>query len=200
MDISQNCIKLISHYEGRHASAYPDPASKLGKACTTSKLKVTDYKRLPNWQKIDGHPWTIGVGHTGLVNGTIIKAGLTITEQVIDQILKQDLKSFIKDVNSLVKVSVVQPQFDALVSFAFNLGSDIDADTIAEGLGDSTLLKYLNAKKFELVPPEFLKWNKAGGEVLGGLVCRRKSESVLFGTGRLQFYKWDSQKKQAIPV
>src|SRR5690606_20728399 len=84
--------------------------------------------------------WTIGYGHTKGVY-----PGMTITEELADKFLVDDIWYFERDVESLVKVPLTQGQFDALVSFAFNVGSDIDDDDIAEGLGDSTLLKKLNS-------------------------------------------------------
>lgn len=103
--------------------------------------------------------WTIGYGHTG----QDVKPGMVISPQRAEELLRADIASFERDVQSLVKVFVTQRQFDALVCFAFNVGSDIDADTIAEGLGDSTLLKKVNAGEFKLAAEEFLKWDKADG-------------------------------------
>lgn len=119
---------------------------------------------------------TIGYGHTG----SDVYKGMKITQAQADAFLQSDVIRFEKDVTSLVKVPVTQNQFDALVCFAFNLGSDIDADTIAEGLGDSTLLRKVNSKDFVGAAAEFVKWNKAGGKVLNGLTSRRIDESKLF--------------------
>lgn len=119
---------------------------------------------------------TIGYGHTG----SDVYKGMKITQAQADDFLQSDVIRFEKDVTSLVKVPVTQNQFDALVCFAFNLGSDIDADTIAEGLGDSTLLRKVNSKDFVGAAAEFVKWNKAGGKVLNGLTSRRIDESKLF--------------------
>jgi lysozyme len=128
---------------------------------------------------------TVGVGHTG----PDVKPGMVITVQRADELLWQDVQRFVRDVNSLVKVPLTEGQFDALVSFAFNVGSDIDADTIAEGLGDSTLLKLVNAGRFDAAAGEFAKWNKAGGKVLDGLVRRRATEAALFRSGVLRIAK-----------
>lgn len=129
--------------------------------------------------------WTIGYGHTG----PDVKPGMVITVQRADELLWQDVQRFVRDVNSLVKVPLTEGQFDALVSFAFNVGSDIDADTIAEGLGDSTLLKLVNAGRFDAAAGEFGKWNKAGGKVLEGLTRRRATEAALFRSGVLRIAK-----------
>jgi lysozyme len=90
------------------------------------------------------------------------------------------LVPFEQAVNSLVKVKLTQNQFDALISFVYNVGADIDADNIAEGLGDSTLLKKLNAGDYKGAADQFLKWDKANGKVMKGLTIRRQAERALF--------------------
>ena len=88
---------------------------------------------------------------------------------------------FAKDVDKLVVSNVNQNQFNALVSFAYNVGSDIDTDTIAEGLGDSTLLKKVNKNPDDpSIRNEFLKWNKAGGKIITGLTRRRNEEASIY--------------------
>lgn len=119
--------------------------------------------------------WTIGYGHTKGV-----QKGDTITQLMADIYFDQDIAQFVSDVKSLLKVNVTQNQFDALVSFAYNVGSDIDADTIPEGLGDSTLLKFVNAGEFRKAADEFLKWDKAKGKPVRGLTLRRAAERALF--------------------
>lgn len=120
--------------------------------------------------------WTIGWGHTG----ADVKPNMTISQATADALFEDDIKSFVRDVNILVKTRVTQRQFDALVSFAFNVGPDMDGDGIAEGLGDSTLLKYVNAGKFVEAANEFPKWNRGGGKKLLGLTRRRAAERALF--------------------
>ena len=75
-------------------------------------------------------------------------------------------------INDFVEVNLEQNQFDALVSWVFNLGP--------ANLKASTLLKVLNAKDYEGVPAQIKRWNKAGGKVLQGLIRRREAESLLF--------------------
>lgn len=111
--------------------------------------------------------WTIGYGHTKGVH-----AGMKITETEAENFLKQDLATFEAGVSNLVKVSVNQDQYDALVSFAFNLGLGT--------LTGSTLLHKLNAKDYHGAAEEFGKWVHAGHQVLPGLVSRRKAEEELF--------------------
>jgi lysozyme len=74
-----------------------------------------------------------------------------------------------------VHVALNQQQFDALVSFVYNLG--------AGAFESSTLLRDLNAHNFAAVPGQLEEWCHAGGQVLAGLVARRKAEARLFTTG-----------------
>ena len=110
---------------------------------------------------------TIGYGHTGGV-----KEGDLITEQKAEQLLQDDLKKFENGVLRLVRVPLAQNQFDALVSFAFNLG--------VGNLGKSTLLKMLNDRDYKGAAGQFIRWNKAAGKELAGLTRRRLAESALF--------------------
>lgn len=116
--------------------------------------------------------WTIGYGHTG----TDVYPGLIVTGRRAEELLEQDLGKFEAAVLRLVKVPLTQNQFDALVSFAFNVG--------VSALERSTLLKYTNQRKHALAAGEFLKWNKATvngkKQILLGLVRRRKEESDLY--------------------
>lgn len=114
--------------------------------------------------------WTIGYGHTKGVY-----PGMTITEELADKFLVDDIWYFERGVESLVAVPLTQGQFDALVSFAFNVGAD--------GLGDSTLLKKLNSGDYAGAADEFPKWVYSRGKKLKGLVRRRAAERELFLTG-----------------
>ena len=125
---------------------------------------------------------TIGWGNTVYPNGkkvTLKDSPISLVEA--DNMLNTTVAIFAKDVNSLLKTAITQNQFDALVDFAYNVGTDIDADDIPEGLGDSTLLKLINANPNNpKIPAEFLKWNKANGKVSKGLITRRTKESKLW--------------------
>ena len=125
-----------------------------------------------------GGVWTIGWGHTG----PLVAEGLTWPQALADAMFEHDVANFEKGVTDLVKVPVTQNQFDALVSFAYNVGLDIDADTLAEGLGDSRLLRFVNAGRFAEAAQEFPKWNKDNGKVVKGLTRRRAAERALFET------------------
>ena len=111
--------------------------------------------------------WTIGYGSTSGV-----KEGMKISPERADMLLLEYVEVFEESINKLVEVPLEQNQFDALVSWTFNLGST--------NLKNSTLLKVLNDKDYEGVPAQIKRWNKAGGEVLQGLVRRREAEALLF--------------------
>ena len=142
MKISDAGIALIKSFEGLRLEAYPDPAT-------------------------GGDPWTIGYGHTGEV-----RPDMVITEAEAEQLLRQDIVQFEMCVNRLLQVSVTQGQFDALVSFAFNLGCG--------NLRKSTLLRKLNAGDADGAAAEFAVWNRAAGRVMAGLTRRREAERDLF--------------------
>lgn len=116
--------------------------------------------------------WTIGYGWTQPVDGKPIRAGMSINQETAERLLKTGLVSYENDVSRLVKVRLAQWQFDALVSFTYNLG--------ARSLSTSTLLRKLNAGDYAGAADEFLRWNKAGGKVLNGLTRRREAERALF--------------------
>ena len=104
-----------------------------------------------------------------------------ITKETALWMLKQTANMFAKDVDKLVTSTVNQNQFNALTSFAFNLGSDIDADSIPEGLGDSNLLKKVNANPNDpAITKEFMKWVNAGGRPNNGLIKRRAEEAKIY--------------------
>lgn len=110
---------------------------------------------------------TIGYGHTSTA-----KRGEIITEQEAENLLKKDLETFEEGLTRLVKVPLTQYEYDALISFSFNLGLG--------NLGSSTLLKKVNSQDYVNAADEFVKWIYAGGKVLNGLVKRRKAEREMF--------------------
>ena len=114
--------------------------------------------------------WTMGYGHTG----PEVKEGMRITEAEGQAILKKDLARFEKIVEDNVKIKLNQNQFDALVSFVFNIGGD--------AFKKSTLLKRLNSKEDpnNVAKEELPRWNKGDGRVLEGLKRRRSAEVDLF--------------------
>jgi lysozyme len=147
---------MIKHHEGVKAVAYRCPA------------------RL----------WTIGVGHVIDPNHARVPfadrlslelpAGWnrTLSQDEINDILRKDLARFEMGVHRLCPGEMTQGQFDALVSFSFNVGLG--------SLQKSSLRMKHNRGDYEGAAEEFLKWAKAGGKVLKGLLKRREDEKALY--------------------
>lgn len=129
-------------------------------------------ERLRRYLCAAGKP-TIGVGHLILPSENIPDE---ITRDESRRLLKRDLQRFESAVLRLVKVPMTQAQFDALVSFSFNLG--------AGALKASTLLRLMNAGDYSGAAREFPKWNKAGGRVIRGLTLRRLAEQAVYQGGQ----------------
>jgi lysozyme len=154
MQMSQHGLDLLTQWEGCELKVYNDSAG------------------LP----------TIGVGHlltkSELMSGKIsiggvpVKYGAGITQQQAQQLLAQDLDPAEAAVNGGVKVTLNQNQFDALTSFTFNVG--VGAFTA------STLLRVLNQGQYAQVPDQLMRWTRAGGRVVQGLVNRRQNEIKLW--------------------
>ncbi len=144
--------QFIARFEGFSAKLYDDPA---------------------------GH-CTIGYGHLvhhGRCNGSEpaeFRRG--ITEERALQLLRRDAAGAAAEIRRSARVPLSRHQFDALVSFVFNVGTG--------AFRDSTLLRELNAGRYDAVPGQLDRWVKAGGQTLPGLVRRRKAEGVLFSEGR----------------
>lgn len=111
--------------------------------------------------------WTIGYGHTLNVHPTDV-----ITEGQASVMLQEELDEFAEKVSKLVK-KATQSQFDAMVSFAYNVG--------VAALASSTLLKKHNAGDYAEAQKQFLRWDKAAGKTLAGLTKRRVHEAALYG-------------------
>ena len=110
---------------------------------------------------------TIGYGSTKGV-----KEGDTITQEEADNLLLHEMNEYEGYINDMVEVNLEQNQFDAMVSWVFNLGP--------ANLKASTLLKVLNSKDYDGVPMQIKRWNKAAGQVKQGLIRRREAEALLF--------------------
>ena len=153
MKPSQDCVNLVQEFEGcakkrpdGTIEAYPDPAS-------------------------GGDPWTIGWGSTG----ADIKKGVIWTQQQCDDRFTEHLDSFAQGVSKLLgNTPTTQGQFDAMVSFAYNVGLG--------NLAASTLLKLHKAGDHAGAAAQFARWNKAAGKVLPGLTRRRGAEAQLYGS------------------
>lgn len=111
--------------------------------------------------------WTIGYGRT-----TNVKEGDTCTQEQADTWLTEEANQFAESILGMVKVPLTQNELDALTSLAYNIGLG--------NLRKSTLMKRINESDFDAAADEFPKWNKAGGNVLPGLVKRRRAERDLF--------------------
>ena len=143
-------------------------------------MKVSNLDLIINFEGFSGKPYlcpagipTIGFGSTRYPDGTKVTIDdKEVTKEEALSILRGTLESFEKTVNTLVKPKLTQNQFDALVSFVYNVGSG--------NFSSSTLLVKLNQGKYLEAANEFLKWNKAGGKFLSGLTRRRAAERELF--------------------
>ena len=129
-------------------------------------IKSSEGLRLSAY-KCPADVWTIGYGTTAGV-----KPGQTITKERAEELLRDDARRFEGYVDRLVKVPLTQGQFDALVSFTYNLGPG--------ALEKSTLLRLLNAGDYAGAASQFGRWINAGGKPLAGLVRRRAAERALF--------------------
>lgn len=113
--------------------------------------------------------WTIGYGSTKGV-----KRGQRITEEEAEELLREDLATAERGVESAITEDITDNQFAACVSLAFNVG--------VSAFRKSSIVKYINAGDVTLAADRFLLYNKAGGKVLAGLTRRRKAERALFLT------------------
>ena len=111
--------------------------------------------------------WTIGYGHTKGV-----QPGDEWSEDHADHMLQVELEEYEGYVDKYVTAPLGQNQFDALVSWTYNLGGG--------NLSASTMLIVMNAGEYDEVPNQMLRWNKAGGKVLEGLTRRRQAEAERF--------------------
>jgi lysozyme len=156
MEISEHGKEKIREWEGSRARAYRDAGGKL----------------------------TIGVGHlltlsevsSGkiLIQGQAVRYAPGLSDRQILDLLGQDLAGAVQAVNDGVEVELSQNQFDALVSFCFNVGST--------AFKNSTLLRLLNQGAYDEVPAQLRRWVRCNGEVLQGLVSRREHEIELWNS------------------
>ena len=146
MKTSEKGLKLIKIFEG---------------------CRLTAYKALPTEKY-----YTIGYGHCG----SDVKKGQTITQEEADTLLAEDVKKFEYRVNAYEKYNWTQHEFDALVSFAYNIGN-IDG-----------LTNYGQRSK-EMIAEKMLLYVKSGGQIVNGLVKRRQAEKLLFLAKELEVKK-----------
>ena len=148
----------------------------------TRQISPHGLAKLKQWEglktkayKDAGGVWTIGYGHTATAGEPKPCAGMVITAAEAESILLKDLTQYEAAVESLVKVELNDNQFAALVSFVYNIP--------LASFKKSTLLKKLNAGNYDAVPTELMKWTKAGGKKIQGLVNRRRAEGYLWMEG-----------------
>jgi lysozyme len=111
--------------------------------------------------------WTIGYGHT-----KDVKEGDKINKDEADYLLQEEMIEYESYINDMVDVDLNQSQYDSMCAWVYNLGPS--------NLGSSTMLRVLNEGKYDEVPQQMKRWNKANGEVLDGLIRRREAEALLF--------------------
>lgn len=155
MKISDNCIAIIKQFEGLETKAYPDPGS-------------------------GGAPWTIGYGHTG----NDVRPGTVWNQAQAESVLKTDIAYFEKLVTNALITTLNQSQFDALVSFCFNVGPGKkgvkDGLLVLKNGNPSSLLRLTNARDFDGAVKQFKYWCNADGKPLKGLIRRRAAEAALY--------------------
>ena len=138
---------------------------------TLDLIKQYEGCKLTAYQDIVGI-WTIGYGTTAMAGLGITPAkGMTITQERAEDLLRQGVDKFAATVDALIISNVNANEFGACVSLAYNVGST--------GFAKSTVLRELNAGNYDKAAAAFRMWNKAGGEVIQGLVNRREAEIKL---------------------
>jgi len=144
----------LKESEGLRLKAYPDPAS-------------------------GGAPWTIGYGHTSGVT-----QGMTITADLAEDFLDADIADAERIARRAVKVPMTQGEYDAVVSFVFNVGPGRkgvkDGFVTLKNGQPSTMLRKINAGDYAGAALEFSKWVFGSGKIMGGLLVRRKAERARF--------------------
>ena len=143
--INQAGLNLIKQFEGLRLKAYRDAVGV----------------------------WTIGYGHTSMAGDPKVKAGMVITEDEAEQILRIDLKKYEDAVKkALPGYPLTDNQYAALTSLCYNVGPG--------NFSKSSVVRYLRQGNPGQSADAFRAWNKAGGRVLQGLVTRREAERKLF--------------------
>ena len=150
------------------------------KTSREGRALIKSFERFePTSYRCPAGKWTLGYGHTRGVT-----QGQTCTRDQADRWLDQDISDAEMIIRKHVSVKLTQGQFDAMVSFVFNIGAGMRG--VKDGLvtlrngKPSSLLTYLNASRFESAAIEMLKWCHVGGVILNGLKRRRQAEKDLF--------------------
>lgn len=148
MRMSDAGTNLLRDKEGLRLKAYRDPGSS------------------------NGLPITVGWGSTRHLNGAPFFENEVITKEYAERLFRNDISHAEKAVNTLVKVPLTQNEFDALVSFVYNVGETAFAK--------STLLRLLNQGDYKGAAEQFDRWIYNDGKVMDGLIRRRKAEKGWF--------------------
>lgn len=146
LETSEVGLNLIKEFESLELEAYLDPV---------------------------GIP-TIGFGTIKYPDGVRVQLGDRISEEDAEYFLSEDVRKFEQSIRNYVKVELNQNEFDALVSWTYNLG--------AHNLKTSTMLQKLNLGLYERVPEQMMRWVYARGKKFNGLIRRRRAEADLFST------------------
>jgi lysozyme len=166
-------LTLTKNSEHCYLTAYPDPASPLGRRLQSLGLWQNVLRGAPIQSALlalSGAPWTIFWGHTG----PEVHYGMKGTQAQADAQLLTDMARVIADIKAVVKIQISRNEFIALCDLAFNIG--------VGNFNASTLLRLLNGGDRDGADAQFAAWNKAGGQVLAGLVARRAAEAAMFAT------------------
>ena len=180
MKMNKAGLDLIKDFEKCKLEAYPDRMSPLAKACRLAGVIIYQFQKLPGWQSLKGHPWTIGWGHTG----PEVHPGLVWTQEKADAVFVADLKErelIVKRLAKANKVGRLPPnQFSVLVSFVYNCGflpvKNLFKNCITV---DDTGEAKLDPKQ---VAQYLALYSHADGKEVPGLARRRKEEAELFLT------------------
>lgn len=166
MKVSDKALKMLKHHEGVRTKPYRDVVALW--TIGVGHLMYPEQATLPN--RKNAKP-----GYTGMCREDYqirLEDFRVFSMEEVDGLLKSDLGRFERGVERLITVPLSQNQFDALVSFSFNLGLGT--------LQRSTLRQKVNRGDFEGAAEEFLKYTMAGGKVFRGLEIRRNDERALF--------------------
>lgn len=143
-------------------------------------MKTSDnaVQMIKNFEGLSTKAYLCPAGHKTIGYGHVLLQGENrdyINQKEAEDLLFNDLSKIEYIVQRNIQVELNQGQFDALISFTFNLG--------AASLQRSTLRQKINRYEHEDVPKEFMRWIYAGGKILAGLVARRRAEAEMYVMG-----------------
>lgn len=185
--VNRERLKQAATHVVKHVIRRPPPVAHASNALVDF-VAAWEGERLTAYQVPGEHFFTIGVGHTGKVNGKPIHSGMTISRDTSRKLLRADLRVAEESVMKLVPEHWrrAQRRFDTMVSMAFNMGAEIlTAAPPLTSFGVVLKKKVTRATVKEAVAAIQL-YNKGGSplRVMSGLVKRRKAEGILFEKGK----------------